>query len=242
MKTLIQTTFILGLAVCLFACNKLTDYESTASGLVNVTNAVVGGSTLTLTVPNSIVSSNNTVGNNAYTWFPLVAGNVQVNLGVPAVAATATTPAIPAVNYYSQSLAVDNTTNYSLFLTGTSPSAVDNVLIKESYPRTYTDSVCGVRFINLVPGSSPVSVNVKGSANGSEVSSLAYKAYSGFNAHPAKAANKTILFEIRDAATGTLLYPTNGSGYSLTVPYFHNVTLVYRGTGTAVGIIVDYDY
>jgi hypothetical protein len=242
MKTLVQTTFILGMAICLLACNKSTDTGPTASGVINVTNAVVGGTTVTLTVPNSIVSSSNTVGSNAYAWFPLVSGNVQVSLGVPAIAATATTPAISAVNYYSQTLTVDNSTNYSLFLTGTSPASVESVLIKETYPRAYADSICGVRFINLSSGGNPISVNIKGSANGSEVSSLAYKAYGTFKQYPAKAVNKTILFEIRDAGTGVLLYPTNGSGYSLNVPYFHNVTLAYRGTGGGVGIIVNNDY
>ncbi len=174
MKTLIQAITALSIAICLFGCNKTTDTAPIASGTINVTNVVAGGATITLT-NNGIISSNNTVGNNATAWLPLVAGNVPINLGVPAIAATATTPAIPAVTYYSQSLTVDNNTNYSLFLTGASPAAIESVLIKETYPRAYADSVCGVRFINLSPGSNPISVNIKGNINGSEVTSLAYK-------------------------------------------------------------------
>lgn len=242
MKLSIKITSLFCLILALSACKKDDDNIQLDAGAINVTNAVIGGGTLTFSTTNSIVSSANTIAGNAYTFMPLTSGQTPVNLSVPAVAATATTPAVPAVVYYNQTLAVDNTTNYSLFLTGTSPSTVESVLIKENYTRNYADSVCGVRFINLSPGSNPISVNIKGSANGSEVTSLAYKAYGDFKQYPAKSANKIILFEIRDAATGTLLYPTNGNGFSLPVPYFHNVTLAYRGTGSAVGIIVVKDF
>jgi len=235
----------MGLAIGLFSCNKASDTTvGPASGTINVTNAVIGGATITLLTNNDIISTSNTLGNNAAGFFPLASGSLPITLGVPAIAATVTTAAIPQVTYYTNTLAVNNTSNYSLFLTGTSPNSVDNVLIQESYPRAYADSTCGVRFINLSPGSNPISVNIKGNANGSEVASLAYKAYSGFIKYPAKAVNKTILFEVRDATTGALLLPatSNGNVYTLTVPYFHNVTLCYRGTGTAVGIILDADY
>jgi hypothetical protein len=237
MKTLIRTTLIFTLATCFFACKKSTDTSTVAAGVLNVTNAVVGGATITLN-NNAIVSSNNTVGVNAYAWLPLASGSIPVNLGVPAKAATPTTPIVPAVPYYNTTLAVDNSSNYSLFLTGTSPSTIESVLIKESYPYAYADSTCGVRFINLAPGSSPVSVNVKGSANGSEVNTLAYKAYSGFVKHPAKKLNPNYIFEFRDATTGALI-----SSYTLTTPYFHNVTLVLRGiVGSSAGVTIDYDY
>jgi hypothetical protein len=239
MKTLIQTTLGMALAVCLFACNKSNDTGPAAAGALNVTNSVIGGTTIAL-LNNGVISSNNTVGNNAAAWFPLAGGNAQINLSVPAIPATPTTPAIPAVPYYANSLSVDNSTNYSLFLTGSSPTAVESVLIKETYTRTYADSVCGVRVINLAPGSNPVSVNIKGNANGSEVATLAYKAYSGFNQHPAKAVNSSYIFEFRDATLGTLI-----TSYTLKTPYFHNVTLVLRSIisgSPAAGVTIDYDY
>jgi hypothetical protein len=239
MKTLMRTTLFCTLATMLFACKKSTDTSPVAAGVLNVTNAVVGGATITLT-NNAIISSNNTVSINGYAWLPLASGNISVNLGVPAVAATPTTPAIPAVPYYSTTLAVDNSSNYSLFLSGNSPSTVESVLIKESYPYAYQDSTCGVRYINLAPGSNPVSVNVKGSANGSEVSSLVYKAYSDFIKHPSKRINSSYIFEFRDATSGTLI-----TSYTLTTPYFHNVTLILRGKvggSPAAGVTIDYDY
>lgn len=242
MKKINYFLLVLISASVLFSCKKSDDTVQASGGAINVTNAVVGGASLTLQTNNNVISNGNSVAANGYAFMPIANGQTLIGLVVPAKAATATTAAIPAVTYYSQTLAVDNTTNYSLFLTGTSPATVDNVLIKENYTRTYADSVCGVRFINLAPGSNPISVNIKGSANASEVTSLAYKAYSNFKQYPAKSVNKTILFEIRDAATGALLYPTNGSGFTLNVPYFHNVTLAYRGTGTSVGIILDNNY
>lgn len=225
----------------LYACKNADEKVYPAAGAINVTNAVIGGATITMTTNNSIGSiAANTIGNNASSFLPLVGGQTQVNLSVPAVAATTSTPAKPAVLYYNQPLTIDNTTNYSLFLTGTSPTTIENVLIKESYLRTYPDSTCGVRVINLAPGSNPISVNIKGNANGSEVSSLAYKALSDFKTHPAKKVNTSYIFEFRDAGTGSII-----TTYTLATPFFHNVTLCLRGIvngSPAAGITLDNDY
>lgn len=214
-----QLTYLLILAAFGFtACTKtslsLTSPTSLAS--LNVTNAVVGGSALTLNVING-----QTVTNNSYSHFSLVAGQSRVSL-FPA--ATPNTP------YYNQTLSTANGSYYSLFLSGTSPSAIDATLIKESY-QNYADSLCGVRFINLSPGSNPISVNLTGGANGSEVSSLAYKAYTDFKQYPAKKTNTSYAFQVRDATTGNLI-----TSYTLTTPYFHSVTIVLRGlvSGTPV--------
>src|ERR1700761_5865149 len=154
MKTFTKTLAALSIGLCLFSCKKNNDNTQFASGAINVTNAVTGGSTIALSTSGyNVISTNNTVGRNASNWFPLVAGNIKINLGVPANAATATTAASPAVSYYSGTLTIDAGTTYSLFLTGNSPAGIDNVLIKENYTNTYTDSVCGVRIINLSTGS-----------------------------------------------------------------------------------------
>jgi hypothetical protein len=210
---------------------------SVAAGQLNVTNAVVGGSTITMTSNNNIISTSNTVGDNGWATFPLAGGQIKIDLSVPAIAATATSAAIPEVPYYNGTFSVNNNSNYSLFLSGLSINAIDNVLIKESYPFAYADSVCGVRCINLAPDTNPISVDIQGNANGSEVASLAYKAYSGFNQHPAKAVNSSYTFEFRDAASGTLL-----ASYTLTTPYFHNVTLCLSGSGGSYGVIQDNDF
>jgi hypothetical protein len=236
MKTTIKVILMICTGSIFSACKKDAAVTSNA-GVLNVTNAVLGGSQLTLMTNSSIVSSGNTIASNNYAFMPVASGQTQVSLGIPAIAATATAAAIPAVIYYTNTLAVDKSANYSLFLTGTSPSSVDNVLIKESYTRTYADSICGVRFINLAPGSNPVSVNIKGGANGSEVTTLAYKVNTDFKQYPAKRINPSYIFEFRDAGTGAVL-----TSYTMNTPFFHNVSLCLRGKTGAYGVILDNDY
>ena len=236
MKKLNFTILVACVTLLAASCKKENSGNiSVATGTVNVVNAVVGGSTITL-LNTTVISSNNTVGSNASAFFPFANTQNSVILGVPAVPATPTSAVIPQVTYINQAL-TDNTSNYSLFLTGTSPSAVESVLIKESYQRTLADSVCAVRIINLAPGSNPISVNIKNNATGSEAANIAYKAYSNFTQHPAKKVNPNYVFEFRDAASGTLL-----TTYTLATPYFHNVTLALRKNGSGYGVILNADY
>jgi hypothetical protein len=237
MKTLFPITLLFLFSIFLSACKK-DEAVALDAGAINITNAVIGAPTLTLIANPSFVSATNQISANNFAFMPIYSGQTQVKVSVPAVIATATTVAMPEIVYYNQTLPVDNTTNYSLFLTGLSASAVDNVLIKETYTRTYADSVCGVRFINLALGNTPISVNIKTLANGSEAASIAYKAYSDFKQYPAKKANASYIFEFRNATTGVLI-----TSYTLTTPYFHNVTLALRGTiGGSTGVILDNDY
>lgn len=236
MKTNLKFTLMIGTAVIFFGCKKSIDAVSLDGGSINVTNAIVGASTLNMMITNGVVSASNTISGNNYAIMPVRSGQVPLSFGLPPVAATENSAAIPAAIYYSQTLSVDNTSRYSLFLTGTSLTAIDNVLIKENYTQTYADSVCGVRFMNLAPGSNPISVNLQGNATGSEAAGLAYKAYSDFKQYPAKSANASYTFEFRDASTGTLI-----TTYRLSTPYFHNVTLCLRGA-PASGIILDKDF
>jgi hypothetical protein len=240
MKTFIKATMALVFVTGLYACKQNNVNPTPEAGAINVTNAVIGGTTLDLTTSIQKITSNTgaTVSANNYAFLPLYPGQQQINLLYPGAAATTTSAAIPAVTYYTGTVNVNSGSNYSLFLSGASPTVVDNVLIQENYTRTYPDSTCGVRFINLAPGSNPVSVDIKGSANGSEVASLAYKAYSKFIKHPATHLNTSYIFEFRDASTGNLI-----TSYTLATPFFHNVTLALRGTvGGAVGVIKDQDF
>jgi hypothetical protein len=240
MKTLINATLTLSVIACLHSCKQNNVIPNPNAGAINITNAVIGGSTLDFTTggATNLTSANTTVSSNGYSFLPVAGGQQQITLNIPAVPASPGVPATPAVTYFSGSLFFNANSNYSLFLAGPSPAAVDDVLIKENYTRTYADSVFGVRFINLAPGSNPISVDIRGNANGSEVASLAYKAYSAFNQHPAQAVNTSYVFEFRDAATGNLI-----TTYTLNTPFFHNVTLALRGTvGGSVGVILDKDF
>lgn len=237
MKTLQNIIIISITLLSVLSCKKQETADINA-GAVNVTNAVIGGATITMMVDQSIISgTNNTVGANASVTMPVMAGNVQLKLGVPAVAATATAVAVPSIIYYNQPITINRETIYSLFLTGPSVSAVEPVLIKENYTYKYADSVCGVRFVNLAQGNQPVMVNLKGNANGSEAASIAYKGYNDFKIYPAKKVNASYVFEFRKL-DGTLI-----TSYTLATPYFHNVTLALRGTiGGTTGVILSNNY
>ena len=93
----------------------------------------------------------------------------------------------------------------SLFFTGTLTSP--DTLLTVDHPPYYpvSDSVVGIRFVNLSPGSAPISINIQGQANGSEAGSLSYKGITGFKSYPATSNISSYTFEFRDAASGTLL-------------------------------------
>src|SRR5262249_48007687 len=94
---------------------------------------------------------------------------------------------------------------HTLFLTGTL-AAPDTMFTTDVIPyHPFSDSSISFRFVNLSAGSSPISVNIKNNAYGSEVSSLSYKGITGFKNYPAPYNVTDYNFEIRDAASGTLL-------------------------------------
>nr|WP_199083381.1 hypothetical protein [Pedobacter sp. ASV19] len=86
----------------------------------------------------------------------------------------------------------------------------------------------GARVINLLIGSTPISVNLKGSANGSFINNLAYKAISGFKDVSSAASEGTKTFEFKNAITGDLITTFDVPDYDL--PRFRNITLVLSGT------------
>ncbi len=129
----------------------------------------------------------------------------------------------------------------TLFLTGT-VEAPDTLLTRDVIPFfPAADSVMAIRFINLSPGSDPVSVNVKDLANGSEVSSIAYKKITGFKKYPVRPDMNDYVFEFRNAVSGNLIA-------SITTPnlwlsgenapsrwIYHSFTLVLTGEPGGVG-------
>lgn len=130
----------------------------------------------------------------------------------------------------------------SLFLTGTL-DAPESLLIQDQVPYYPAgDSAMGIRFINLSPGSDPISVNIGGMNPGSTVQSLAYKNTSDFIKFAIYQGQPDIVFEIRDKQTGDLLtqYKTNGVGsigqsYAPNTWLFRNFTIVIIGQKNGVG-------
>jgi len=216
--------FIVLITLAAFAGCKQDNVKLTSLTSFNVTNAVVGGNSLLLN------NSENSVSGMGYTQFPLSAGQTVVKLS--------DTSMHPAEVYYNKTISTANGSYYSLFLTGSSTSQVDNVLIRETY-QNYADSVSGVRFINLSPGSAPISVDIAGSANGSEESGVAYLSYTTFKRYSATAAEQAAgyNFEFRDAATGTLI-----TTITLNPPVFKNVTIALTGVETNPSTILINEY
>jgi hypothetical protein len=101
----------------------------------------------------------------------------------------------------------------------------------------YSDSISGVRFINLSQGSKPISINLQGNLPAqAEISGLAYKQVSVFKTYPDTNGISSYNFEIRDQASGNLL-----TTFSWNFTLFKNNTLVITGSedpsiGTPVNV------
>jgi hypothetical protein len=107
---------------------------------------------------------------------------------------------------------------YSLFLCGADTSSPDYLFATDSLPVfKASDSLVGIRFVNLSTGSNPISINLEGSPNGSEVSSLHYKGITGFKNYfsNSNVTNNGYLFVIKDAASSDSLTSYNLQGVGL---------------------------
>jgi len=137
---------------------------------------------------------------------------------------------------------------YSLFLTGADTSSPDYLFTTDSLPyQSPTDSTVGIRFVNLSTGSNPISINLEGSPNGSEVGSLPYKSITGFKNYLSNSTvtNSGYLFVIRDFASGDSLTSFNlngigiGNGVGLMDPngnplVFRDVTIAVYGSESSM--------
>ena len=129
----------------------------------------------------------------------------------------------------------------TLYLTGI-VAAPETVLVTEEIP-SHTDSVVGIRFVNLSPGSNPVNIRLSTDTTWNLVSGLAYKSPSPFSNYPVVAAINSYTFQFRDAVTGVILksYTLNGinKGTGLNTsanPWrYHNVTIVLIGAAGGTG-------
>jgi hypothetical protein len=135
---------------------------------------------------------------------------------------------------------------YSLFITGADTTTPDFLFVQDVLP-VIKDSSVGIRFVNLSTGSNPISINLEGSSNGSEVANLAYKGITGFKEYVNNSTTTDYLFVVRDAATGDSLtqfdFLASGSfnnGNGLTDPSnsqnngtlltFKNITIAVYGS------------
>ncbi|TDX01827.1 DUF4397 domain-containing protein [Dinghuibacter silviterrae] len=127
---------------------------------------------------------------------------------------------------FSGSLNLQGGSIYSFFLSGDTVNT-DTVLVQDKIP-IYSDSSVGVRFINLVSGSLPMSVNIHGNVPAdTEFYGLAYKSVSMFKKYSASSLvpGGYYKFEIRDEQSGTLL-----TTFSWSFTRFKCNTLVISGS------------
>lgn len=112
-----------------------------------------------------------------------------------------------SVSLWSGTLNIVNNTINSLFLVGPDSLHIDTLLtVDNPIPHPVADSNMGIRFVNLSPGSNPVSVDLAGNAPGSIASNLSYKGLTSFADYPINAqAPSSYTFEFRDATSGNVL-------------------------------------
>ena len=199
-----------------------TSCEKNTAGIpqltsVNIINAVVNTTSIKVNPFGSPITYATYVDSVKYGGFKLYSLNAGAETPVTIVATTDTTKPL-----FTASLSLNAGEYYSLFLAGQYPQA-DTVWIKDAISN-YTDSLVGIRFINLSPNSNAVNVNIKGNSTQNEVNSLGYKQLTAFKQYSAKSTNPNYPFEVRDAATNALL-----TSFTLSYTRFHNHTLVIKG-------------
>ncbi|WEK36490.1 MAG: hypothetical protein P0Y53_03170 [Candidatus Pseudobacter hemicellulosilyticus] len=129
---------------------------------------------------------------------------------------------------------------YSLFVYG-SKTDPGNLLHKDVHPvGNFADSLSFIRVVNLCPDQS-ISVNLKGQPAGSTAGQVDFRGVSEFAGHRITASTLSLEFEVRDAATGSLLtslttdpVQNNYGGKNLYINKSNSLVFVGRKDGTGV--------
>jgi hypothetical protein len=130
----------------------------------------------------------------------------------------------------------------TLFLCG-STGAYEGIFINNDNIINRTDSVMGIRFINLSANSSPVNITLSTTPTVNEAAALAYKQITNFKTYPALQSTAAMIFQLRDAggvlqASYTLPITPVSPYTTVGIPYarFKSITLVVKGLqGTTSG-------
>lgn len=230
MKNLTKTFIISGLIMGLYGCKQEIISPNSTVASFNVVDANIGSSSLFVNVFNkpvafSSLNSNNYINYGSSNIYSPVAGSDNITV----TQTTDTTKHLFQGNFNLQNRGI-----YTFFLAGTSAQP-DTVLIRENLPKyANTDSVAGIRFINLSPGSGAVSVDIQGKANGSEAQTLAYKKYTSFKTYKADHTVSSYIFEFRDQS-GNLLSTYEMDGVNTQDPNIQNSVLFNNMTLALIG-------
>jgi hypothetical protein len=205
------------------ACHKSSTVVI-SPGSLNIINAIPTSQpvipVLGTTQPVQYFASAQTVSyGNAQIYSPLNGPNILY-----IVQSTDTTEITPKFEMFSGTLTLTAGGIYSFFLTGDT-SAVDTFFVQDHIP-VYPDSSAGVRFVNLSPGSGPMSINLQGNPiTQTEFSNLGYKQISAFKAYSASSgAPGNYTFVVHDQASGDSVV------YSWSYSLYKNNTIVIAGS------------
>lgn len=203
------------LSAMLFMAGSCSKSELKPEGTASLTliNAVVGADSLITNFNGSVMPASyyinaNIIVYNSYGSGPFTVNNYQINsyAGEQQVMIFKVPDTLPKSEpLYNLTLNLPVGSINTLFMTGTA-TAPDTLFTRDS-PKNHpiSDSVTGIRFVNLSPGSQPISVNIQGQPAGSEISHLSYKNITAFKDYAATSEISSYTFEFRDAVTGELL-------------------------------------
>ena len=215
----------LGVFICMCACHKSTTEVAPAS--LNIINAIADSQAV-IPILNADQPTNYFVNaeaisyTNAHLYSP-PSGSTFINIAQ----ITDTVQVSPKFDLFSGTFNLLPGAIYSLFLTGDT-TALDTMFVRDNIPPYYTDSLAGVRFVNLSPGSLPISITIEGNPSSqTEFSGVGYKSITSFKTYAANnsVANSSYLFVVRDQATGDSL-----ASYSWSYTLFKNNTLIISGS------------
>ncbi len=206
-----------------FCCSKSKLSSGTVSSITLI-NAVNNSTGLIPLIGNGTVkwySSSETVSYTSAYEYSIQSGDIPIS--ICDISDTAN-------NLFNGTFKLQAGQAYSLFVDGSmtinSKNIVDTLFIHDSLPYySINDSVEGIRFVNLVTGNDPISIDTVGGFIGSQVPSLQYRGYTSFIAYAANSLVGGYNFEVRDKFTDSLLATFTFNSIST----FKNVTIVATG-------------
>jgi hypothetical protein len=209
--------FILAAAVVLYSCGKSNNSNPTVSAF-NIINAVNNSQGI---IPNfgdsSIVYATHQQVPYASSYlFSPSTGTSPLTL----VQATDTSHI-----FFSGNFKLIPGGIYSLFVSGDTLTGTDTLYSVDNIPYyPVTDSVIGIRFVNLSKASLPMSVNIQGTPT-PIANNLTYRQLTAFQTLPAiLSVGGSYTFEVRDAVSDSLL-----TTYTLNFSPLKSQTLVIAG-------------
>jgi hypothetical protein len=168
-------------------------------------------------------------GDSAYYTAPTVGYGSYVLFSVPAKNASLYLATDTLKPFFNGPFPLQAGQIWSLFLAGQS-GVPDSFLIRDYIPKlSPSDSVTGVRFVNMAQGANPIDVDIQG-ASGWVTTYVQYKGVVGWEPFSANTAATAAgyTFEFRDYNSDSLL-----ASFPLTIVPNLNQTLVFYGSAAS---------